>query len=166
MGFTQVGSGPAGCLCLGWLEDSLGFGGRYRGAGYGSDDEALHTWQGLGFGTSSPQAGDLVFFAPAGSNGGAGHVGQLTGSDAFTSLWCDGRVMDGPVSEFAANNGTSVSGYVSGAALGVAGASASLPGISLPALPNPASIHGAAAPWIPLGLLAIIFAVAYDELSG
>ena len=112
MSCNQLGVAPDySGLCLAYVQDQLGLPHQYP--------TAAAAWSGYasqGASTASPQPNDLVFFL----NGGAGHVGicEDTGCASFRSVWSDGQVCDSAVQQFAADNGDSVAGYISTAAIG------------------------------------------------
>lgn len=62
-------------------------------------------------GLDGAQAGDLVYFAPDGSNGGAGHVGIYSGNNRMTSATYNG-VQDDGIDNWKKQTGQRVLGYV------------------------------------------------------
>jgi hypothetical protein len=159
MPFTQVGSGPPRCLCLAWMEDQLGLGGRYRGDGYLTASQAFASWTALGFRADTPAAGDLVFWLRASDGSDTGHVGQLTDPSNFSSLWCDGTVMNGPVAEF----GQPVAGYISTAAV-LAGSPQAITAPSPALMPAISTPLGAPSSLLPIAFAGFGLLVALNAL--
>jgi hypothetical protein len=85
---NQIGSQDYYNLCQRFVEQAYGTGGQYRSAGAAGN--ALN-W---GADPNSADVGDLVFFKPDASNGGAGHVGIYLGNGEMVSATNKGITRD------------------------------------------------------------------------
>ena len=100
--------------CLSWAQAQLGI--AHVG---GTAVDAFNIYSSQGLQTSTPQAGDLVFFGAAPVNAGNGHVGIVdSAGTGFTSVWSNGKIVSQNIAQFAQQNGTNVLGFISRQKLG------------------------------------------------